>query len=171
MSDGFRLRLYGDPCLARVCREFRDAADVRHYENIGLLAAMVKACHGEEFGQKGLGLAANQVGGNVRVVLAPIHQRETFLFNPEIVGGGSEYDEDSEGCLSVPGFYIRKPRLTHVTVQYRDREFAPHTCSLEWLEARVVQHEIDHLDGKQITDGLSRQQRRQAERCVAKAAA
>jgi peptide deformylase len=98
--------------------------------------------------EKGIGLAAPQVGWGVRLLLAqPDPEREaTVLLNPEITKkAGSEWGE--EGCLSFPGIYGDVLRAKKVWVKATDLEGAAILFEAEDLYARVLQHEIDHLDG------------------------
>jgi peptide deformylase len=98
--------------------------------------------------EKGIGLAAPQVGWPVRLLLAqPDPAKEaTVLLNPEIVRkSGSEWGE--EGCLSFPGIYGEVLRAKHVSARAMDLSGATMEIEAEDLYARVLQHEIDHLDG------------------------
>jgi peptide deformylase len=95
----------------------------------------------------GIGLAAPQVGRLSRVILiAPEDMKPTALINPVIVRTEGE-DTAQEGCLSIPGLYGDVVRARYVEVEALDRRGRPLTFELEGLPARVVQHEIDHLDG------------------------
>lgn len=95
----------------------------------------------------GIGLAAPQVGILQRIiVVAPEGMRPTPLINPRVVKAeGSAVGE--EGCLSIPGLYGNVIRPSEVEVEALDRKGRRTTFSLKGLKARVVQHEIDHLDG------------------------
>jgi peptide deformylase len=98
--------------------------------------------------EKGIGLAAPQVGWSVRLLLAQPdgEKAPTVLVNPEIVRkSGSEWGE--EGCLSFPGIYGDVLRAKKVVVRAADLAGAPLEIEAEDLYARVLQHEIDHLDG------------------------
>ena len=77
------------------------------------------------------------------------------LINPEIVAFGDEKDWFNEGCLSVPDIHEDVLRPTTVRVHYWDEDWQEHTDDATGLYARVVQHEVDHLDGKVFTDRLS----------------
>lgn len=99
--------------------------------------------------ERGIGLAAPQVGWGVRLLLAQPEGRESdplTLINPEIVKkSGAEWGE--EGCLSFPGIYGDVLRATKVLVRAVGLDGAPIELEAEDLFARVLQHEIDHLDG------------------------
>ncbi|MBO4821213.1 MAG: peptide deformylase [Prevotella sp.] len=115
---------------------------------------------------EGIGLAAPQVGKDIRVVVIDLDvlgedypeykgYRKTFI-NPHIV----EYDESEtdtmeEGCLSLPGIHEKVTRPTRIKVTYEDTDRNAHE---EWVDgylARVMQHEFDHLDGKVFVDRIS----------------
>ena len=105
----------------------------------------------------GAGLAAPQIGVGLRVVifelrdnprypqLAPIPY--TVLVNPLLTALGGEQDEGWEGCLSVPGMRGLVPRFRHLRYRGLDAHGAPIDRTFEGFHARVVQHEVDHLDG------------------------
>lgn len=107
----------------------------------------------------GIGLAANQVGKPVRVLVIDL-QREgsknglIALINPELVSGRGEVEYE-EGCLSVPEFYSSVKRFEEVVVCALDRQGENVEISAEGLLAIALQHEIDHLDGKLFIDRLS----------------
>jgi peptide deformylase len=106
----------------------------------------------------GVGLAANQVGRSLRIVVIDTQKPEEGgglieLVNPEIVAtsGSTTYEE---GCLSVPEFYANVKRHNCVTVRGRNREGQPVEICAEGFLAVVLQHEIDHLDGKLFIDHI-----------------
>ncbi len=95
----------------------------------------------------GIGLAAPQVGILQRlIVVAPEGMRTTVLINPTITKVEGE-QMGQEGCLSIPGLYGDVPRAQSIEVKFQDRRGREVSMELEGLRARVVQHEIDHLDG------------------------
>lgn len=95
----------------------------------------------------GVGLAAPQVGLLQRIiVVAPDGMRPAALVNPRIVKAEGEYI-GQEGCLSIPGLYGDVTRAEYVEVEALDRRGREVTFELEGMPAKVVQHEIDHLDG------------------------
>ena len=100
----------------------------------------------------GVGLAAPQVGILQRViVICPEGMRPTALINPKIVLLEGE-QTGQEGCLSIPGLYGDVKRALYVEVEALDRKGRELTYELEGMPARVVQHEIDHLDGVLFID-------------------
>jgi peptide deformylase len=94
----------------------------------------------------GLGLAAPQVGESVRVFVAQVEDRTVTLADPEIVKREGE-ETAPEACLSIPGVVGDVPRAARITVRGRNRRGRRVTIDADGLLARVVQHEIDHLDG------------------------
>lgn len=109
-----------------------------------MLATMVEA--------NGIGIAAPQVGSNLRLCLAPINGKTKALINPEITWKSDKTDVDEEGCLSLPGVLVPVTRSTSITLTYTDLKGVKQERKLEGLEARVVLHETDHLDGVLIVD-------------------
>lgn len=110
----------------------------------------------------GVGLAAPQVGVLQRLFVAEFPEdeeadqpRQTYiLFNPAIVKGQGE-QVGYEGCLSIPGYVGEVARLEQITVKGLDARGRPVRHKLEGYQARVFQHEIDHLDGVLYTDRLT----------------
>jgi len=101
---------------------------------------------------EGLGLAAPQVGSPLSLCLARIGNRTIALINAEITWQSHETDAMEEGCLSLPGILVTVSRPTSIIVQYTDTKGKMQERSLSDLDARVVQHEIDHLNGILIID-------------------
>jgi peptide deformylase len=116
----------------------------------------------------GVGLAAPQLGVSQRLLVyrvgpdAPV----IVLANPEVEWQSDESDMLDEGCLSIPGITVDVERPLHVRVRAVDAEGDDRTVEASGLEARVIQHEIDHLDGVLILDRTSREQRREAMRAL-----
>jgi len=105
----------------------------------------------------GAGIAAPQIGVSLRVVIFELRENPryphvspvpyTVLVNPVLTPLGDEQDEGWEGCLSVPGMRGLVPRFKRLRYQGFDREGSPIDRTVEGFHARVVQHEVDHLDG------------------------
>jgi len=135
-----------------------------------LIASMVETM----YEAPGVGLAAPQVGETLRLlVYDPQPEPETrsarVVINPEIVlREGSVVGE--EGCLSVPQFYGDVVRAERVVVRFQDGEGAVHEEDREGLVARILQHEIDHLDGVVFLDRMSALKRDILKRKIKKAA-
>ncbi len=109
---------------------------------------------------QGLGLAAPQVGRGLRlfVVDLPNDQPRTFI-NPEIIETSVEESLLEEGCLSIPGTFAGVLRPAGVRVQARNADGKLFTLSAEGMLARVIQHELDHLNGVLFWDHLSQRKR------------
>jgi peptide deformylase len=100
----------------------------------------------------GLGLAAPQVDQSLRLCLAKIGRKLTPLIDPEITWRGPAMDIAEEGCLSLPGIWMNVARPTEIVVRYTSPKGAQEERRLAGLDARVVQHEVDHLEGILIVD-------------------
>ncbi|MCX8056236.1 MAG: peptide deformylase [Ignavibacteria bacterium] len=110
----------------------------------------------------GIGLAATQVGKRLQVLVADISEVEGYentkpmvVINPKIILTEGE-SEMEEGCLSLPGLRVNVKRPEKIRLKYNDIELKEHIEDFEGLQARVLQHEIDHLNGKLIIDYLSK---------------
>jgi peptide deformylase len=111
----------------------------------------------------GVGLAANQVGVLRRVLVMQPSEEEPFaLINPTVAASSSDVELDDEGCLSLQGVTVPVERTTTITVQGKDEYGKDVSIEFEGLAARVVQHELDHLDGVLILDRTTDDARRDA---------
>jgi peptide deformylase len=104
------------------------------------------------YNEAGIGLAAPQVGVDKRVIVFDVDDRLAALCNPVITEFSTETAVDDEGCLSVPGISVPIERSTRVVCTGRTIEGREITLEAEELLARVLQHEIDHLNGVLILD-------------------
>ena len=151
-----QVRQYGDPVLRMRAREVDQFDDdlVRLAERMTRL--MQEA--------NGVGLAANQVGVLQRlVVIQPGADEEpAALVNPELVEKGDAVETDDEGCLSLQGVLVPVERPSRVVVAAKDPQGGDVRLELDELAARVVQHELDHLDGVLILDRTADEARREA---------
>ncbi|MBU0936119.1 MAG: peptide deformylase [Spirochaetes bacterium] len=103
----------------------------------------------------GIGLAAPQVGIGQRFFVTSIDDDKPRVFiNPEIVLTSPELSSYEEGCLSIPGAYAKLDRPGLIKVQAWNEKGRPFTLEAEGLLARVIQHELDHLNGVLFTDRL-----------------
>ena len=145
------VRIYGDPVLRQRARPV-EAFDDTVAKLVEDMRDTMRAC-------RGVGLAANQVGVLQRVLVAEVPVAEDrlvdlVLVNPELSDrSGSELDE--EGCLSIPGLYDEVRRAARMRVSGFDASGAGVDFLAEGYLARVLQHEVDHLDGILFTDRLS----------------
>ena len=114
----------------------------------------------------GVGLAAPQLGISQRLLVYRVGPEAPViaLVNPRVEWESNESELFEEGCLSIPGVQVDIERPVHVRVCGQDEEGEDRTVEASGLEARVIQHEMDHLDGVLILDRASREQRREAMR-------
>jgi len=112
------------------------------------------------------GVAACQIGVNLRAFSYNVDGEIGYIINPALVELGGEPELVDEGCLSVPGFYFPRLRYPFARVQGIDLDGEPVELRGEGLMAQALQHETDHLDGKLYIDGLDKQTRRDAMRQI-----
>jgi peptide deformylase len=151
-----QIRQYPDPVLRMRAHE------VEEFDGeLQRLAERMTALMGEA---AGVGLAANQVGVLRRMfIFQPTAEDEPLaLVNPEIVKRSDETVPDDEGCLSMQGVLVAVDRNERVTLEARDTSGEQVRLELEGIAARVVQHELDHLDGVLIIDRTTPEDRREA---------
>lgn len=101
---------------------------------------------------RGAGIAAPQVGSLERICLAFIGKKMVPLINPSITWKSEETDIAEEGCLSLPEVWLNIVRSTSIILAYESLDGKKRELKLQGFDARVVQHEVDHLDGILITD-------------------
>jgi peptide deformylase len=159
------VRKFGDPVLRTKARpvERFDESLRDEVERMGRL--MIDSI--------GVGLAATQVGVLHRLLVYRVHQQSPVaaLVNPEIEWTGEERETLEEGCLSLPNVHADVERAVHIRVRALNEYGDPVVIEASGLEARVIQHEIDHLDGVLILDRTSRAQRKEAMRALREALA
>ena len=116
----------------------------------------------------GIGLAATQLGTLHRLLVYRVQHESPVvaLVNPVIEWRGKETEVLDEGCLSLPGVLVEVDRPVHVRVSAKDEFGEDIEIEASGLEARVIQHEVDHLDGVLILDRTTREQRRDAVRAL-----
>lgn len=102
----------------------------------------------------GVGLSGNQVSLDWRVFIAEANNEFLVVFNPKIVKFSSEHEELEEGCLSVPDVFIPLKRAFRVTLEGFDWNGKKIKIKASGVLARIFQHEVDHLNGRLITDYL-----------------
>lgn len=146
---------YDQPALRQVAQPVDDIADPDLQALIDQLLATVQAANG-------VGIAAPQLGHPLRVIIVASRPNlrypqaptmaPTVLINPRLITIGNEQELGWEGCLSVPGVRGRVLRHRVVEVTYCDRNGQPQQRVWQGFVARILQHEIDHLDGKVFLD-------------------
>ena len=155
-----RVRKFGDPALRTRARQV-DRFDDALLDEVARMADIMDEA-------LGVGLAATQVGVLHRVLVyrVPPAPEPAALVNPEIEWSGRDNEIAEEGCLSLPGVLVDVERPIHVRVRALDELGKPIVIEASGLEARVIQHEIDHLDGVLILDRTTRDQRKEAVRTL-----
>jgi len=150
------VRKYGDPVLRSRAIEI-DRFDERLVEEARRMGQLMHDA-------LGIGLAATQVGIMHRVLVYRIGDDAAVaaLVNPQVEWRSKEEEIAEEGCLSLPGVHVEVERPVHVRVRGLDERGDALTIEASGLEARVIQHEIDHLDGVLILDRTPRSQRKEA---------
>ena len=109
---------------------------------------------------EGIGLAGPQVYESIRLFVAGVDDEERMMppvvmINPEVTPVGSDVEEDWEGCLSIPDIRGRVSRATYIKVRAFDRHGKPISMTADGFPARVIQHEVDHLDGVLFFDRMT----------------
>ena len=141
-----RIVTVGDPILRKISRPVEESTP----RILQLTEDMIETMRAHD----GCGLAAVQVGVLRRVVVIEVEEgKPMVLINPKIVAYAGE-QEETEGCLSLPGKWGKTRRPRHVTVRALDLDGTEREYTGSDLLARAFCHEIDHLDGKLYTDCL-----------------
>lgn len=149
--------VYGHPVLREDCVEITpDYPELKQ-----LIADMYETMEASE----GVGLAAPQIGKPIRLIVIDADVlgedfpeckgRRFTLVNPELDILDGEKVTRAEGCLSVPGLSENVTRVEHVLLNWLDEDFKEHEEEFTGFLARIIQHEMDHLDGKLYTDRVS----------------
>jgi peptide deformylase len=144
------VRILGDPILREKAAPVAQVSD----QTRQLIRDMFETMYAEE----GVGLAAPQVGVSERIIVVDPHNDEIAAFaliNPEIVETSKETEKGEEGCLSIPGLRDLVERSVRVVVRGTTPEGEQRELDLHGLPARIIQHEVDHLDGVLFFDRLS----------------
>jgi peptide deformylase len=154
------VRKWGDPVLksrARAVDRFDEA-----------LRAEVDYMRGIMHDAHGVGLAAPQIGTSNRVLVYRVEPDSPIvaLVNPQLEWVGKENEVIEEGCLSLPGVHVDVERPLHVRARAVDEEGEVVIVEASGLEARVIQHEVDHLDGVLMIERCPREQRKEAIRIL-----
>ena len=145
--------IYGTDILKKKARTVKEISN----ETIQLIQDMFETMHTSN----GIGLAANQVGVLERILVVDLSEMEEYkdtkpltVINPEIIHEEGEWELE-EGCLSLPEIRDIVPRAETVTVKFQDANLREQRLEATGMLGRVLQHEIDHLNGILITDHLS----------------
>jgi peptide deformylase len=157
------VRTFGDPVLRTRAREV-DRFDDELREEVKRMGQLMHDA-------MGIGLAAPQVGVSHRVLVYRVEPDSPLmaLVNPEIAWSGEATETVEEGCLSLPAVHVDVERPVHVRVNARDEYGEEIVVEASGLEARVIQHELDHLDGVLILDRTTKEQRKAGLRALREA--
>ena len=151
-----QIRQYPDPALRMRAREVE-----RFDDDLARLADKLAHLMHDA---RGVGLAATQVGVLQRLFVFQVAETDdvTVIVNPEITARAEETEVADEGCLSLQGVLVPVERAIAVTIEGQDVRGAPLRLELEEMDARVVQHELDHLDGVLMLERTDDESRREA---------
>jgi peptide deformylase len=150
-----QIRQYGDPALRMTANEVVDFDDDLRRLVERMTTLMQEA--------QGVGLAATQVGVLRRLfVFQPGEDGPRVIVNPVLVERADETESDGEGCLSLQGVRVPVERSVRVVIEGKDETGADVRFELDEYAARVVQHELDHLDGVLIIDRTDDEHRKEA---------
>ena len=157
------IRAFGDPVLRKVCKEITP--------DYPELSALIQNMFDTMYKANGVGLAAPQIGLDIRLFIVdatPFAEDEEYeeiadklkdfkkvFINPTIIEERGEEWKFNEGCLSIPDVREDVKRKDTIIIEYFDENFGKHTEELSDLRARVVQHEYDHIQGILFTDHIS----------------
>jgi peptide deformylase len=158
-----QVRKFGDPVLRSEARRI-ERFDDDLLDEIARMGALMDEAYG-------IGLAATQVGILHRVLVYRVEPDSPVnaLVNPELEWSSKDKEWLEEGCLSLPAVHVDVERPTHVRVRAQDERGEDVLVEASGLEARVIQHEMDHLDGVLILDRTPRDQRKDAMRAMREA--
>lgn len=152
-----QIRIFGDPVLKTASDPVRPHDDVT-----GLVEDLLDSV--KLPGRAGV--AAPQIGVNVRAFSYNVDSKIGYVLNPELIEASGEPALVDEGCLSVPGFYFKRMRHPFARVRGVDLDGKPVELSGTGVMAQMLQHETDHLDGALYIDGLDKETKREAMRLI-----
>jgi peptide deformylase len=155
-----QVRKFGDPVLRTKARPV-EVFDERLREEVARMGRLMSDA-------LGIGLAATQLGVAHRLLVYRVEPDSPVnaLVNPEIEWTSRDEETFEEGCLSLPGVIVDVERPVHLRVRARDERGEEVLVEASGLEARVIQHEMDHLDGILILDRAPKEQRKEAMRAL-----
>lgn len=152
--------VYGMPVLRKV------AVDID--ENYEGLSELITDMYETMYGADGIGLAAPQIGKSIRLLVidgtqaeddkeekSELHDFKKVIINPHIVSEEGDEWEFNEGCLSIPNIREDVKRKPNLRLEYLDENFEFHEEEFSGMKARILQHEMDHVNGILFTDRIS----------------
>jgi len=129
-----------NPILRQKAKPIKDISDAKLQKLIPELAELMLK-------KDGLGIAAPQIAESIRLIIVRYKDDNLAMINPKITSKSILKEIDEEGCLSVPNIYGQVKRCKKITVKFQDPAGKMRKMTGEGLFARVIQHEVDHLDG------------------------
>jgi peptide deformylase len=135
-----KMIIHPDPILRQKSHNVTDPSDSKIKKLIPQMMATMKE-------ENGVGLAAPQVGENIRMFVVNHKEKEMVFINPVIVKKSLIKEWGEEGCLSIPGKFGEVKRSKRVAVEYLNEGGVKQSLKAHGLLSRIIQHEIDHLDG------------------------
>jgi len=151
MPDIYKVLTYKEPSVRERSVEVA-AAEITTKEFQDYLDKLIETMHVVD----GVGIASPQVGINKRVFIAHIKHQDMAFINPEITKASDSTIAVEEGCLSVPNVWGEVSRPKKITVKAIDRHGRKIEMNLKNLEATIIQHELDHLDGILFVDKMTK---------------
>lgn len=145
------IKIYPDPVLKKRCEEVKKFSEDIKKLGEDMIETLEK--------DKGLGLAAPQVGESKRIIVVQTETGPEIFINPKILGKSKETDIMEEGCLSLPGLFLRIKRAKETSISAQTIDGEKIELKAAGLIARIFQHEIDHLDGILMIDRINFYQR------------
>lgn len=152
------IRVIGDPVLRTPCEPIREIT----YGVRTLVADLLETV--DEEGRAGL--AANQIGVSLRAFSWHLEDDLGYILNPVITELSEETQSDDEGCLSVPGLWYPRTRAMYARCEGTDLDGKEVVLEGTEIVARLIQHEVGHLDGQLYVDGLERPVKKRALRDI-----
>lgn len=142
-----KVTMYGNPILRKKCKDISS-----DYEN---LSSLIDNMWETLDNTGGIGLAAPQINVPIRLFLIKTDTFQKCFINANILSYGDKEVKFTEGCLSIPGIRGDVSRPDSIVISYYDEEFNEHIEEFSGIDARVIQHEYDHIEGKLFLDYLS----------------
>ena len=144
------IKKYGEPILRKKTQPVGEVDE----EIRKLVSFLIQAM----YQNKGVGLAANQIGLDLNMAVIDAGNGVKVLINPKIISSSGEIIEE-EGCLSLPGIFFKIKRPENIEAEALDKFGKVQKIKAQGLEARAICHEVDHLNGKLIIDRVGFWQR------------
>lgn len=136
---------YPNPILRQKTQSIENFSDIKK-----ILPEFIKTMQENE----GIGLAAPQIGKSIKLICIQTKNGPEIFINPKITSKSFKKEIAEEGCLSLPKIFGKVKRSSKITIKFQDQDGNKHKLTAQGLYARVLQHEIDHLDGILFIDKI-----------------